>query len=934
MSGSRDKSPTPPCAEVDWMYSTKAIVMLTVKHRSSTLLWSVLPDIFVCVSVLLHIDHLQFVGLRTYHDMTYIRPCKDYSRLHGIKDDSTFDDIKARRLALEFEDGYSSTDYDHDGGYKSANATDAAAATATDASAANSDDETRSDGAASNSNSNSNPASARKGKAFEEYIGLKGIDDRSLYGIPDYQGRRVMWPHEYYREAVFNQRLGEEKKDAEEKAAGLDGMDSSGADLRTSVLRKIQHSKLNNEKSRASTTEVQIDKKKAVIDASKKFLRDVGSLLQHLVRYAIGAVRDFLTEIQLSNKTEPPSRNTGKPGMDLYPVEFLFQAMGLIWLIMDFSNLNFENLNNEQTSGVEQLQSGLTIAILTSTISIVINRLVYMSQNMLIKYMMQVAYTLTLLLHIFVVLPLTDGRPFVKAIANNHLKAFVSQQLAMLMVSALQIRTGYREGSQHQTLFMKLGTGPVAFWSFTIYQNVPFLFELRTLLDWVMSDSSLDLNMWFRFENIYHMLFKDLLDMEARRMNRPVYSGGRKFPLVLKMLQGFSIFLGIIILLLAPIFLFSSINPVLSSNAVESASLSVDLEVRTNASLSVYTLYQAEAKSIDMASNDISAAETYLMSTPLGHKFDAECLLFPRHSTVSWVLPDGPRNNLAQSLMTHVAREGSALHDTTSDSSAVPIVIPGFDPSTTQSYATLIVKTSFTRFGPPTAKTVSVQSSTNLDVDQTLGLGRMIAGNPGAPTSVTIKEVLPRLVNLPPRNEVIKLSTSDSRVTPNPSDDASVILTLERLDQSGALLIWGMRPNSATLNGTRPGFCGLSEGTNTASDEGSSEGVLFATFSDRFLSGVVEQLGLSSYSMLALYGFIFVAVGGMVRRHFQFNLVDVMIYEIPNPDYLLRLCKGLRMLRAHRYPGCRRDEVKLFYTLIQMLRSPDILIKVTRNKDV
>jgi hypothetical protein len=45
------------------------------------------------------------------------------------------------------------------------------------------------------------------------------------------------------------------------------------------------------------------------------------------------------------------------------------------------------------------------------------------------------------------------------------------------------------------------------------------------------------------------------------------------------------------------------------------------------------------------------------------------------------------------------------------------------------------------------------------------------------------------------------------------------------------------------------------------------------------------------------YGFIFVAVGGMVRRHFQFNLVDVMVYEIPNPDYLLRLCKGLRMLR-------------------------------------
>jgi hypothetical protein len=57
--------------------------------------------------------------------------------------------------------------------------------------------------------------------------------------------------------------------------------------------------------------------------------------------------------------------------------------------------------------------------------------------------------------------------------------------------------------------------------------------------------------MWFRFENIYHMLYKDLLDMENRRLQRPIYGGGRKFPLAQKMLQGFSIFLAIFLLLLA-----------------------------------------------------------------------------------------------------------------------------------------------------------------------------------------------------------------------------------------------------------------------------------------------------------------------------------------------------------------------------------------------
>jgi hypothetical protein len=52
------------------MYSTNSIVLLTVKHRSRTLLWAVLPDIFVCASLLLHIDHLQFVvGLCTMNQV-------------------------------------------------------------------------------------------------------------------------------------------------------------------------------------------------------------------------------------------------------------------------------------------------------------------------------------------------------------------------------------------------------------------------------------------------------------------------------------------------------------------------------------------------------------------------------------------------------------------------------------------------------------------------------------------------------------------------------------------------------------------------------------------------------------------------------------------------------------------------------------------------
>ena len=212
--------------------------------------------------------------------------------------------------------------------------------------------------------------------------------------------------------------------------------------------------------------------------------------------------------------------------MDLYPFEFFFQVLGLVWLVADFSALNFEDME-AQSSGVEQLQSGLTIAILTSTISIVISRLVYMSQSMLIKYFMHVAYTSTLLLYVFVILPLADERFYVKAAGNPNLKAFVAQQIVMLMIGALQIRTGYAVAAPDAV--HEVRDGPRGDGAFLVYKAVPFLFEMRTLLDWVVSDSSLDLVMWFRFENIYHMVWKDALDMENRRLNKNVYSGGRRF---------------------------------------------------------------------------------------------------------------------------------------------------------------------------------------------------------------------------------------------------------------------------------------------------------------------------------------------------------------------------------------------------------------------
>jgi len=102
---------------------------------------------------------------------------------------------------------------------------------------------------------------------------------------------------------------------------------------------------------------------------------------------------------------------------------------------------------------------------------------------------------------------------------------------------------------------------------------------------------------------------------------------------------------------------------------------------------------------------------------------------------------------------------------------------------------------------------------------------------------------------------VVQLRKYTSSITPNLSDNANITITLDRLDDSGSLLIWvgrcrltvsqlmlkasgtkrlklqtekllttfafnfnlrhyiwGMMPGSVTLNGTAPGFCGVTVG--------------------------------------------------------------------------------------------------------------------------
>jgi hypothetical protein len=104
------------------------------------------------------------------------------------------------------------------------------------------------------------------------------------------------------------------------------------------------------------------------------------------------------------------------------------------------------------------------------------------------------------------------------------------------------------------------------------YLAIPFLYELKLCLDWTFTPTSLDLFKWLKFEAIYDLLF-------ITHCNKKV-EGKRKIGEVVgkfqKIIFGGLGFFILLIILLVPLILFSSLNPANVYNNVTDANIEVN----------------------------------------------------------------------------------------------------------------------------------------------------------------------------------------------------------------------------------------------------------------------------------------------------------------------------------------------------------------------
>lgn len=149
-----------------------------------------------------------------------------------------------------------------------------------------------------------------------------------------------------------------------------------------------------------------------------------------------------------------------------------------------------------------QIPSGLLVYMLGQFLIIVADRAIHLNRSLKSKLVLY--YFLLGFVHllVFYLIPLETGR---SAGNNAVLIVLYLLKVCYFFISAAQIRATYPISVVRSDLTREYTLTNYIIYS--VYRAVPFLFEIRMLLDWTCTPTTLELQGWFKMEDIYGQVY-------------------------------------------------------------------------------------------------------------------------------------------------------------------------------------------------------------------------------------------------------------------------------------------------------------------------------------------------------------------------------------------------------------------------------------------
>ncbi|XP_026046904.1 piezo-type mechanosensitive ion channel component 1 isoform X2 [Astatotilapia calliptera] len=600
-------------------------------------------------------------------------------------------------------------------------------------------------------------------------------------------------------------------------------------------------------------------------EAASKRIRDVGHKIKHVFIYGLQSVyrpaQGFFRDILHSEY---------RAATDVYALMFLTDVIDFIIIVFGFWAFGKHSAAADiaSTLSEDQVPEAFLVMLLIQFSTMIIDRALYLRKAVTGKLIFQVILVFGIHLWMFFILPAVTERMF-----NQN---FVAQlwyfvKCIYFGLSAYQIRCGYptcilgnflTKKYNHLNLFLFQG-----------FRLVPFLVELRAVMDWVWTDTTLSLSNWMCVEDIYANIFIIKCSRETEK-KYPQPKGQKKKKIVKYGMGGLIIFF-LICIIWFPLLFISLVRSVVG---VVNHPIDVTVTVKLGGYEPLFTMSVQQQyikpfseDEYDQLAKDFEDNAVAMQFIILYSYEDIVTAMIEGSSGSVWRISPPSRQEVIKELLGPVDLTLRLSWNFQRDLGKGGTVEHAFD-----------------------KHSIDLEPGNPVRAD----LASLLVGNRTEP--VLVPSMFPKYIRAPNGAEAKPVGQLHE------GNEAGYMDITLSLNSSGNQEWWDIA---------------------IANCDSSQCGVLpMVIFSDKVSP---PSLGfLAGYGIMGLYVSVVLVIGKFVRGFFSEISHSIMFEELPCVDRILKLCTDIFLVRE---TGELELEEELYSKLIFLYRSPETMIKWTRD---
>ncbi|XP_078066831.1 piezo-type mechanosensitive ion channel component 1 isoform X3 [Mustelus asterias] len=569
---------------------------------------------------------------------------------------------------------------------------------------------------------------------------------------------------------------------------------------------------------------------------------------------------------------------------DVYALMFLADVIDFVIIIFGFWAFGKHSAAADIASTLsdDQVPEAFLVMVLIQFSTMVIDRALYLRKTVLGKLIFQIILVFGIHFWMFFILPAVTERMFNQ---NTVAQLWYFVKCIYFALSAYQIRCGYptrilgnflTKKYNHLNLFLFQG-----------FRLVPFLVELRAVMDWVCTDTTLSLSSWMCVEDIYANIF--IIKCSRETEKRYPQPKGQKKKKIVKYGMGGLIILFLICIIWFPLLFMSLVRSVVG---VVNHPIDVTVTVKLGGYQPLFTM----------------SAQQHSLKPFNQKEYDDLCSTFERRpAAMQFISLYG-----YEDVMTaHIEGSSGSLWSVSPPSRQAMIT----ELNSHNSVMTLRLIWTFQRDLSLGGVHEHASEKHTIDLEPNNPVRKQLAdlllGTRKEP--VLISHMLPKYIRAP---NGLDAKPVEQMYPEHENSYLNVTMELQRhtgkdVNDSDSILEWWV----------------IQARTEECKHNECNE-LQMIIFSDKVSP---PSLGfLAGHGIMGLYVSIVLVVGKFVRGFFSEISYSIMFEELPCVDRILKLCHDIFLVREN---GELEVEEELYAKLIFLYRSPETMIKWTREKD-